>query len=250
MSSSPMRIPSGFTQDTSWQPLGLLGMPNPFFYAYFADDYEFYQAGRYTNTVTTGGSIAATPADGGRILFTTNATTPLATDIASQQGNTANTVLSTTNKWAWLARIQLADATNSAFNGGLIQTTTTPFTVTDGVYFGKASGNTYPTVSIVSGSTVQATVSLNGIFAFANNTDADIGFVYDGKSDLLIFAGSNLVGQKMNQNTATLGPIARISGVGSLTLTAAVLNPTLALQSGTASSKTMQSDFHFSGKER
>lgn len=250
MSSAPMRIQAGFTQDASWQPLGLFGQPDPFFYSTFADDYCFYQQGRYTNTNTGNGAIAATPADGGRILFTTNSSTPAGTDISSQQGNTANLTLSATAKWGWAARVQLADATNSAFLGGLIQTTTTPFTVTDGIYFLKASGALFPTVSVVSGSTVQATVSLSGLAAFANATDIDLAFVYDGRADLLVYAGNQLFGQKSNQDTALLGPIARIAGIGSLTLTTAVLNPTLALQSGTASSKTMQADFHYSAKER
>jgi hypothetical protein len=93
-------------------------------------------------------------------------------------------------------------------------------------------------------------MSLSGIVAFAANTYLDLGFCYDGGSDLYVFAGAGLVGQVTNQNTATLGPVARISGVGSLTLTAALLNPTLALQSGTATSKTMIADFAYAAKER
>lgn len=250
MSSSPMRLQAGFTQNQSWQPLGLLGTPDPLFYSETYDDFNFYQAGRYTVTNTGNGTVAGTAADGGAILFTTNSSTPATTDISAIQPDNANLVLSTTLKWAFLARVQLADATNSAMNLGLVQKTVTPFTVTDGVYFNKASGNTYLTLSVVSGSTVQASVSLSGLLTMTNGAYYDLGFQYDGKSDLLVYAGQNLVGQKPNQNTATLGPIARISGVGSLTLTTAVLAQTVALQSGTATSKTMQADFFYAAKER
>ncbi len=249
MSSSPFRLAAGFTQDQSWQPLGLLGTPDPLFYSETYDDFNFYQAGRYTVTNTGNGTVAGTPLDGGAIIFTTNSLTPAATDISAIQPDNANLTLSSTLKWAFLCRVQTSDATNAALNLGLIQKTATPFTVTDGVYFGKASGATYPTFSVVGGSTVQATVSLDGIVAFANNTYLDLGFTYDGRGNLLVFAGSNLIGQKNNQNTAVLGPVARLD-LSALTLTTAVLAQSLAIESGTASSKTMTADFFYGAKER
>lgn len=247
--ATPMRIPAGFTQDMIFQPLGLVGFPDPFFYALYQDDFLHYNNGDYTRTLTGNGTIAQTAADGGAILFTTNSSTPAGTDIASQQLATAGFQLSTSKKWTFLTRIQVADITNPAIVAGLIQTTTTPFTVTDGIYFSKASGSTTFTINLVSGSTVQATATLTN-FPMVANTYIDLGFTYDGKSDVLVFAGSGLAGSVPSQNTEPLGPMARLSGVGALTLTSAILNPTLAVQSGTATSKTMQSDFALAAKER
>lgn len=246
---APMRITAGFTQDMSFQPLGLIGQPDPVFYATAFDDFMFYQSGRYTVTADSNGTVAATAGDGGQILFTTNSSTPLATDIAAIQTNIANTTLSQTNKVAFGCRIKTSSATNAAFNVGLIQKTTTPFTVTDGIYFGKASGSAVISVYVVSGSSVQASASLSGLATLSDATFIDLAWVLNGRGDLLIFAGANLFGQKENQNTATLGPIARID-VSALTLSTAVLAQTLALKSGTTTSKTMTADFFYSMKER
>jgi hypothetical protein len=247
-----MRVTAGFTQDMSWQPMGLLGIPDPVFYATMDDDFMFYQAGRYTITANTNGAVTAANADGGQVVLTTNSSTPLATDITSMQVNNANIVLPTptqTNKLAFGCRIETSDATNAAINVGLIQKTTTPFTVTDGIYFSKASGSTTININVVSGSTVQATAALNGVFTPTNNSFFDLAFELDGKGSLMVFIGQNLYGQKQNQDTAPLGPMARVD-VSSLTLSTAVLTPTLAVQSGTASSKTMNVDFVYAMKER
>ena len=96
--AAPMRIPAGFTQDMSFQPLGLIGRPNPFFYAVYDDDFTHYNSGDYTRTLTGNGTIAQVAADGGAIVFTTNSTTPAGTDIASQQLAAATLQLSTSQK--------------------------------------------------------------------------------------------------------------------------------------------------------
>ena len=245
MSSSPMRIQAGFTQDASWQPLGLIGAPDPTFYATFFDDFMGYQAGRFTNTNTGNGSEAPANGVGGRVLFTTNTSTPAAGDIASIQVDSACVQYSAAKKLAFLTRLQLADVTNSAMLAGVIQKTTTPFTVTDGIYFSKATGTTNLTVNVMASSVVIATTTLTGLLT--NATDVDLGFTYDGRGSLLIFAGAGLLGQKPNQNTATLGPVARLTPASFPT---ALLTPTLSLQSGTATSKTMNADLLYASVER
>lgn len=246
----PAREVSGITQARDFQPLGNWGMQDNTWGVYFHDEYVPYQAGKYTITANTNGSVAATPQDGGAALFTTNTSIPLATDITSMQLNAAILQLSTSARWFWGCRIAFSDATNCAFNGGLIQTTTTPFTVTDGIYFGKASGTAYPTVYLWSGSTTQQSASLSALGNMANATAYDLAFAYDGYSDVLIWAGIGIFGAVPDQDRVTLGPIARLSGVGALTLSTAILNPTIAIQSGTASSKTATLDFLYSAKAR
>jgi len=242
---NPVRFTSGFTQDAKFQPLGLIGTPNPFFYAQYHDDYLGYIPARYTNTVNANGTIAQTAAAFGRILFTTNSSTPLVTDIASQQLDSAGFLLSLTKKTSYLTRLQLADVTNSALLVGMIQTTTTPFTVTDGIYFSKASGSTNLVVNVSVGSSIVATTTLTGLLT--NATDIDLGFTYDGKGTLYIYAGAGLIGSSIRQNVIPLGPMGRLSITS---LPSVLLNPTMAIQSGTASSKTMSVDLQFAAQER
>ena len=130
---APMRITAGFTQDMNFQPLGVVGQPDPLFYSTFVDDFMNFEAADYTVTANTNGTAAAVAGDGGQIVLTTNSSTPLATDIVSVQTPVANTTLSAKNKIAFGCRVKTSSAANAAFNVGLIQTTTTPFTVTDSI---------------------------------------------------------------------------------------------------------------------
>lgn len=240
---SPMRIPAGFTQNLPFQPLAKVGIPDPLWDAYYVDDFMGYVAGFYTVTATGNGTIAATSANGtgGRVLFTTNSSTPAGTDIVSMQVDSAGHSFAAGQHTAFVTRLQLADVTNPAFLAGIIQTTTTPFTVTNGVYFTKASGATAITLNVVSASVNVGSVTIPlSALTLANATDFDLGFYYSEKGEVEVFAGNGLVGHKPNQNTATLGPIARVTPTAVPT---GQCTPTLALQSGTATSKTMVADF-------
>jgi len=243
--STPTRFTSGFTQDYIFQPLGNIGQPNPFYYATYYDDFIGYVGGRYIKTITTAGTISQIAGPHGRVLLTTNATTPLATDIASLQVDSASVALSLTKKSSYLCRIQLADVVNSEVNVGLIQTTTTPFTVTDGLYLSKASGASQFTLYNVIGSSVKDSILIP--FTPLAGVDFDLSFYSDARGTVYIYAGSNLVGHKLNQNRATLGPIAHINPVA---LPAVNLNPTLAIMSGAAASTTLNADFQYSAVER
>ena len=243
---NPVRFTSGFTQDAPFQPLSQVGAPNPFFYATFHDDFIDYNVGDYTVTAA-GGSVAGTEADGngGRILFTTGAT---ATNFAAVQLKVASFQYVATKKLAFLCRIQAADVSLPVINAGLIQTTATPYTVTDGIYFTKAAGSTNIVVNVVTGSTVIGTATLTGLLT--NATDIDLGFTVDRLGNILIYAGNNLIGQQ-RQDVATLGPAAKIYA-SALTgaMTTALLNPTLAIQTSTAAAKTLYADFLYAAMER
>jgi len=249
MSKAPMRIPAGFTQDAPYQPLNRLGIPNPFFYAVYEDDFLHYNAADYTVTVNANGTAAATPGAYGRLLFTTNSSTPLVTDIVSVQTTAADFVNTATKKLAFLARGQLADVTNPAILWGLIQTTTTPFTVVDGIYFSKVSGSTAITLNVVASSVSQGSVTIPAAaLTPVNATDFDLSFTVTSKGVIEVYAGTGLIGQDLSQDTPTpLGPVATLTPTAFPT---AVLNPTVAVQSGTASSKTMNMDFVFTAAER
>ena len=245
---NPLRLNSGFTQDTVWQPLGGIGVPNPFFYSQFHDDFQPYQAGKYT-VMASGGSVAQTTANGtgGRILFTTGATIG---NFAEIQVDSFGFNYSVGKKFAFLARLQLADIVNSAVIAGMISSNTTPFSaVADGIYFYKAAAGSVLQLIAVTGSTVVGSTNLpSGLLAVA--TDIDLGIYVNPEGDIKAFAGLNLIGQK-RQNVAVLGPTASIlKSALSGALSTANLTPTLAVSASTAAAQTMVADFLLGAQER
>lgn len=247
--ASPSRFLSGFTQAASYQPLGNLGIQDPFFYAYYDDDFLPYNASLYTVTAA-GGTVAATAASGsgGRILFTTGA---VAGNFAEIQFPVAGLQNVSGKKLAYLARLQVANITTEAVIAGLIATNVTPFTsVADGIYFSKAAGATTISLIAVTGGVTVGSTSIS-TSALSANTDIDLGFYVDRLGNIKAFIGNNLEGVK-RPNTATLGPTNGILA-SALTgaLTAVLLNPTIAVSNGTtAAAATLVADFMFAGQER
>lgn len=248
--AAPSRLTSGLTQAASWQPLGGLGIPDPFFYSFFDDDFIPYNSAYYTVTAA-GGSVAATVTNGsgGRALFTTGA---VAGNFAEIQVPSAGFQYVASKKLAFLCRIQTSDVVNNAMVLGLINTTATPFTggsITDGIYFSKAAASSNIIATVVTGSVVIGTVTISGLLT--NATDIDLGFQVERTGGIKIFAGANLEGVK-RQNTANLGPqysiqASALTGV----LTTVLLTPTLAVSNGTtAAAVTMVGDFLFGAAER
>ena len=255
-SQTPVRYPTGVATDPPFQPLAFYGNRNPFFYHEWEDDFDTLHA-TYTRTMTGNGTIAVAAGDGGQLLFTTNTTTPAGTDLCSIQLPAAGFSFTAGKKSFFLARLQLADATNAAFIAGLIQTTATPFTVTDGLYFTKASGST--AVSLVSANaSVLTTLALPSTYAtMANNTWLDMGWYVDRNQNVKAFIGYPLVGYQLQSGTGpvnssgvTVEPFPGPNASFAPGLTVATLNFTVAVESGTASSKTMLADFAMTAKER
>lgn len=246
--SAPTRFLSGITQAASFQPLGNIGIPDPFFYAEYADDFLHYNTGDYTNT-DTGGSTAATAANGtgGRLLMTTGATAGQFNEI---QLSTAGFQYVSGKKLVYLARVQVAAATTSSLIAGLIETNVTPFSsVADGIYFYKAAASTTLQLLVRKGSTTIGSIA--NVATIANATDIDLGFYIDGNGNIKVFVGSNLEGVK-RQNYATLGPnYGILASALTSTFTAAQLNPTIAVSNGTtAAATTAVVDFQFAAQER
>jgi hypothetical protein len=246
--AAPTRFTSGVTQAARFQPLGHIGVLDPFFYVLFEDDFTPYNAANYTVTAASG-SVAATAASGagGRILFTTGA---VAGNFAELQQPVANFQVAAGKKLAFLCRLQVANITTSAFFAGLIATNATPFAaIADGIFFSKAAASTDIVLKAVTGSATVGSATISGALTAA--TDIDLGFYLDAGGSIKAFVGAGLEGVK-RQNTANLGPnygIAASNLTGALT--AVLLNPTLALSNGaTAAPMTGVADFLFAAQER
>lgn len=247
----PARNTSGGTSDFPWQPLADCGAGNPFFYhSYFDDmDSSLAVAGVYTKSITGVGTIANTAGDGGLGLFTTAGAA--GTDIASIQLPAASFSLTLGLKLFFECRLKISDVINALFNVGLIQTTVTPFTVTDGIFFQKLAGATALNIVSAVGSVLTTVAIPVSAFTLTNNVNIDLAFYLNRQGDVLAFVDTQLVGfipqSGTGATTPNAGAVARITAP---TLTAVVLNPTIAIQSGTVAAKTLTLDFFSVQKER
>lgn len=237
------RYTSGVSQSALWQSLGGIGVPDPFFYDAFIDDFLPFVPALYTITAA-GGSIAGTPGPGGRILFTTGSTPG---NFAALQNTSASFQYVPGKRLAFLCRLQLADNINPYGVVGLIQTTATPNTVTNGWYFSKAPGGSVILFSIVNASTTIASITVGNVAPA--NTDVDLGFDVDFYGNTRIFVGFHVEG-RADENLSTLGPVAKILNTSLTgTLPTTLLNPTMSLTTIT-SATTGIADFLYAAQER
>lgn len=248
-SQTPIRYPSGISTDYPFGPLANFGMPNPFAYHVLRDDFDFLRT-EYTATKTSAGTIATQSGDGGRLLMTTNAGTPLATDICAIQMPFAGFVRPAADagkKLFFLTRIKAADWTAPEISVGLIQTTATPFTVTDGIYFNKAAGATVFTLKNAITSVITTLALPAAAYALVNNVDIDLAFYVDRAGIIYAYINAKLVGWlPPNNQPGVKGPAASFTPA----ITTAAMNATLAVRSGGAASKTLDVDFALWAKER
>jgi hypothetical protein len=258
-SGNPTRLPNGVTQQQSYQPMGQIGVPDPFFYAYYEDDFVPYNSAIYTATLD-GGTAAQTVANGGggRVKLTTAGA---ASDFVGLQLLAAPFLYTAGLKMFYGARLQVSTIANTSFIAGLCQTTATPATITDGIYFKFTAGGTYIQLIAVTGSTVIGTLNLPTTTVPVNATDFDVGFYVDRRGNILAFAGQGLWGNKTQQYAySTIQPIGRLWGasqsvaVGTPILTGAIttayLNPTLAVFTTNTTVGVLIADFQAAGTER
>lgn len=251
-SQAPMRIPAGISTDPPYGPLANFGQPNPLAYHVIEDDFDLLHPA-YTTTKTGNGTVANTSGDGGRLLFTTNSSTPATTDLAQLQPGVNSFTVSAGKKLFFLTRLQVSDAVNAAFRVGLIPTAASIFGATDGVYFDKATGSAANLKLVHNKAGVLSTLVIpTSAYTLANATDIDLGFAMDRSGNIAAYVGSQLVGW-LPQSSRPTGQVA--GAVGTLTpgvanLTTAALSASLGVQSGTTTSKTMNVDFFLAAKER
>lgn len=178
-------------------------------HTYF-NDFDYYTTGDWTGTATGSVTNSAAAGDGGWVTLVNSAAN---NDLNSIQIPRANFAI-VAGQDAWFkARLKVSNATNANLLIGLIQTTTTPFTVTDGVYIRKNAATTTMTGNTTKSS---ATSSVN-IGTMANDTFLNVGFHYTGSS-IIFYVNNSVVGSIPQTNLPT----------AALTLTIAETNGTAA----------------------
>ena len=272
-SPAPNRHPNGVTTEPTYGPLAQYGLRNPFFYHEIEDDFDtvLSKDGLWTPYEKSSGTIALTSGDGGRLLFTTAATSG---DVVAIQSPVANIALLTGKKTFFLTRLQMSSiaGTGPTVIAGLIDVTATPnLTITDGLYFSINAGEAtfYATVGSVATSvalptTAYATQTNPAATTMAVNVDYDMGFYVDRNQNVHVFFGQQLVGFSKQSGSGVIYPATGVSvwpvigevaelnqSVTAVTLTTATLAPTLILEEGTGSAAvTMNADFIMAARER
>jgi len=224
---APTRYPYGVTNVVKESPLGMIGVPNPFKVAMYANDFHVYTAGDWTVTATGTSPVAVTDADGGVLTITTGAVENDG-DFLESQGESW-TVEAGKKMWL-LAKVRLSDATQSDFVFGLHSTSTTPQVAANRFLFEKVDGSAavYFNSDDNTNDEDSATVA-----TLVDATWVELGAYYDGKGTITLFAD----GIKKATFTPTTVPTTELAlGLGFL--------------SGAAGAKTCDFDYILVAKER
>lgn len=258
--ASPTRFPQGVTNAAPWQFFSGLGLPNPFYYHVFADDFDTVPSTSIGWTATGTGTVTQGALDGGVTILTTTA---VAVEFEELQRTQVSFMPVAGKKIYFVARIALSDVLNSAFVAGLMPITGTPFTnPANGIWISKASGSTTINLVVANNSVVTTNAFPTGVLTLANNVFFDIGFAYTpggvknaGIPRIIGSAGPNLVGFVPQSGTGAVGSTNRTPNVISTapllnTLNAQVLAPVLAVQAGTTTIKTLTADYVGAFRER
>lgn len=222
--------PGGVTNAALETVMSAYGAEDPSrFHAYFNDFDAFDAAGDWTlTTVGTTPTAAVTAGNGGVLAMVNSAANG---DLDSLQLKAASFAIVAGSKAWFKARFNVSNATNAAIVIGMIQTTTTPLTVTDGIWFSKAAASTALALNIAKASAV---TTISSVATLANTTFLNVGWHYDGVSSVSVFVNNVKVG-----------------GTTVLTnLPTANLNVTMAVSNGTAAANTLSVDYVLMSNER
>lgn len=202
----------------------------------FSDDFDPYRATDYTVTATgTGAAVAGIAGDGGLVQFSAGTT---AGNASIQHPFASFTVNSQPKKVFFEARLQMSVWATAGVTAlaGLIQTTTTPGTVTDGVYFAVSATGAL-SINSMNASVLTSVAIPTAAYTLVNAQPIDVAFYITRLGDVLAYVDTQLVGFIPQSNIGTSGNPQNAGAVARITapsLTSAVLNPTLAIiQTGT-----------------
>lgn len=246
---APYRLPSGLTNNQSWQNWGQAGCLDPFFYHTYSNDFDTLDPTDFLVTDVGAATNALTQETGGVLL---NTTTAGATDSTFLQvpGAGFNFITASSGvsgkKAFFKIRMKTSDATATNIYAGLIAPTTTPLTALDGLFFLKATaGTTFVLRSTVGGVSTNLTIPTS--LVMANNTYIELGFYVDAKGKVDAFVGAT-TGYEYG-NSPNIEPNAMVATF-TPGLTTALLTPSFGIQNGAGAIKTLSVDFLAAARER
>lgn len=220
------RLPNGVTNVDADSIFSELKNLDPTQYHTYFNDFDTFA--NFTTTVVGTGTAAIVNEDGG-ILRLTN--TAGATDSVSIQKDNEGFLLQSGKKTYFKVLMKISDATQSALVAGLQITDTTPFSVTDGVYFRKDDGDANIDFVVVKNSTATTATAITTI---SDNTYFTLSFYYDGESKITYAVNDVIYGSSV---------ITNLPDDEELTVS-------IAAQNGEAVAKICSIDYVFVAKER
>lgn len=219
-------LPGGITNAVKESALSAYGAPDPTIWHSYLNDFDVFTSGDWSGAPTGSVTNAIIAGNGGILSMINSAASA---DLNPLQLKVA-TFAMVAGSQSWLkARFSLSNATNAQLVLGLIQTTATPLTVTDGFYFAKAAASTTLTAKLAKSSAI-STVNVGTL---ANATSVNVGLHYDGNAAVNVFLN--------NVKVASL-PVANLPTVN--------LNLTMAVSNGTAAANTLNVDYILVSQER
>lgn len=232
---APTRFPSGMTNVSKANPLGMFVAADPTKAHVFFDDFDRYVVGDWTITTTEAGAGSATEAltdaDGGVLLVTNDA----ADNDADFFQKVGESFLMAAGKQAWFkARFKVSDATQSDFVMGLQITDTSPLDATDGIYFMKDDGDANLDFYVRKDATTGSN-SASAIATVVSDTYLSVAWYYDGRGSVHYYVD--------DVHKGTLS-------ASSTYLPDTELTVSFGIQNGEAVAKTMSVDYIFAAKER
>lgn len=232
---SPVRFPFGISTGKKNTTFGEYPNPSPRVFHEDFDDFDRFAAAEWTITRTgTTPTEALTDEAFGVLLLTTVASASSATHLQKVGAS----FLPTSGKGLWFStRFKVSDATDSTFAYGLQVTDTTPLDVTDGIYFLKAAASTSVDLICRKNATTGST-SKTAVATMANDTYIELGYYYDGKSNINIFV-NNVNVYDLNLGTSPTDY-----------LPDTVLRISFGLQNGASTARTANVDYLFAAIQR
>jgi hypothetical protein len=205
--------------------------PSPSSGHVYFEDFDRFAAAEWTITTTEAGAGSATEALGdadGGVLVITNDAADADNDFLQKVGES---FLFEAGKKLWFeVRCKISDVVDSTFVIGLQITDTTPFDVTDGVFFLKP--DTDATVSLLVEKNNTPTTTVVG--DLVNNTYVKLGYHYDGVSTIYAYLNRTLVGTSVVTNLPD----------------DEVLTVSFGIQNGSAVANVLSIDYIMVAKER
>lgn len=236
----------GVTNVPQAAAMGALLFPDPSRCHTYFDDFDKFYAGTATTPAVPGdwllsqitGSTATAvvgSADGGVVAITNDSTASHGAAVQYRGMAAAGVVETFTWDSAlplWFkSKFKVSDATNSALIMGLQITDTTPFAVSDGLYFAKA--DTSKSVSFNAIKTSAGTTTVSGVATMVDDTYIDLAFAYLPYGDGM---GSALPALLVYANNTKMAQITDFTNVPTRTLTISA-----AVQNGAAGASTVLS---------
>jgi hypothetical protein len=228
---TPTRFPNGVGTRKRPDPLYMYTHPDPTDFHRFFDDFDTYTAAQWTVTVTGTGTNALVAGDGGLLA---SATSGANNDTVFTQKATEGFSFEA-GKPAWFKWRGKVDALTSTVAIGLQVTDTTPLDVTDGIYF-LSTVTTGAVTILCRKDATTGSISGTGMTLVANTT-TELGWYWDGKSEVQYYQDGVQKGTLAGVTTATYLPDTTTT-------------PSFGIQTNSAAVKTLTTDYILAAKLR